>query len=361
MSLNDRLSQFHRRIVSGKQANLFEIVIFCLLLPLSALYGAVTWLRNLAYSNRLFATYTSSLPVVSVGNITVGGTGKTPMVDYLVKTFSRAGKRPAIVSRGYGGSFKGAVGCVSDGGKILMAASESGDEPYLLALRNPACPVFVAGKRSAAVQLIERQELADVIILDDAYQHRSLHRDVDIVLLDSLRPFGNGWPLPAGNLREFKTGLDRADIVVLTKCENKDSISRFDGHSTFFSRYAMSSVAVSLDGTVKPLSELHNFKCVAFSGIANPGHFFASLEAAGLQLSKTIPFADHVDYSHMSTLNQLTMAINQCEALITTEKDAVKLTADMFECPCFYVTIDVEIDGAEAFLEELDSRLWSEK
>ncbi|MCK5913173.1 MAG: tetraacyldisaccharide 4'-kinase, partial [Desulfuromusa sp.] len=138
-----KLAVFHHRLVAQGANNLLERILLFLLLPVSSIYGAVSSIRNFCYDHQVFSAYKSSLPVISVGNLAVGGTGKTPVVDWLVKEFQKLGKCPAIISRGYSGTFVGDVGVVSAGSGILMAAAECGDEPYLLARRNPQCSVFI--------------------------------------------------------------------------------------------------------------------------------------------------------------------------------------------------------------------------
>ncbi|MCK4503022.1 MAG: tetraacyldisaccharide 4'-kinase, partial [Desulfuromonadales bacterium] len=283
--------------------------------------------------------------------------GKTPVVDWLIKEFLQQGKRPAIVSRGYSGSFSGAVGIVSTPDGMLMSAAECGDEPYLLALRNPQCVVIVAKKRVAGIKVAEVDGTIDVIILDDGFQHRAVKRDVDLVLLDSDRPLGNGWPLPAGNLREFSKSLQRADFILMTRAKDKQPVT-FMGHKTFTSCHNLSDTVTALDGKKQAVAEIKNLKLLAFAGIAKPESFFSSLANIGLAPHKQLAFADHSGYQE-NILAQLRGAAGSAEALITTEKDGVKLTADMFELPCYQIGMDIEIDKSEVLFEALSKQLWS--
>ncbi|MFO7577917.1 MAG: tetraacyldisaccharide 4'-kinase, partial [Pelovirga sp.] len=170
----------HKKIAMFGPKGLAEQLCFVLLVPLSLLYGCIIWIRNKAYNLDFFTAYRSAIPVISVGNLAVGGTGKTPCVDWLVKRFQQSGRCPAIVSRGYGGQFSGRVGVVSLGKGVLMGAAEAGDEPVLLARRNPACPVLIGRKRRDVVRYIEETGCADLIILDDGFQHRAVARDIDL-------------------------------------------------------------------------------------------------------------------------------------------------------------------------------------
>jgi len=239
-----------------------------------------------------------------------------------------------------------------------MTAAECGDEPYLLAKRNPDCPVIIAKKRINGIKALEKAKSADLIILDDGFQHRAVKRDVDLVLLDSSHPLGNGWPLPAGNLREFSRALRRADFLLMTRAETQNQPDLM-GFQPYTSCHQLSDVAVSLDGQTKPINQLKNLKLLAFAGIANPENFFASLEYSGLSLQKKFSFADHAVYQSQ-TLEQLKRATQGIDALITTEKDAVKLSADMFELPCYYVSMDIKIKNSTKLFADLGNLLWSQ-
>ncbi len=347
----------HRRLVTGEGLAWWEKALFLLLLPCAIIYGGIGWVRNLLYDSGLLSSYCFSRLVVSVGNIAVGGTGKTPTVDWLIKEFVQIGKHPAVISRGYSGSFSGTVGIVSDGKELLMSAKAAGDEPYLLARKNRSCPVIVARKRADGLRLLEQRDDVDVVILDDAFQHRAIQRDVDLVLLDASYPLGNGWPLPAGNLREFSGALSRADFLVMTRAEEGGATS-FNGYPVYRSIHQLSDHAVALDGTQVLLAELKPLRLCAFAGIANPASFFTSLETYGLTLAEKMSFDDHVEYD-FSLIEQIKLSAENADALITTEKDGVKLAADMFELPCYQVPVDVKISGSADLFDNIVQKLWS--
>jgi len=351
--------QLHQRLVTQGARNLLEWLLFLVLVPCSLLYGGVSWLRNLLYDVALFSSYRSKLPIVSVGNLVAGGTGKTPVVDFLIKEFHGRGKRPVIISRGYGGSFVGDVGVVSNGQKIFMTAEEAGDEPFLLAKKNPSCAVLIAKKRVAGVKWVEENNNADLIILDDAFQHRAIARDVDIVLLDATRPLGNGWLLPAGSLREFKSSLKRADFLIMTRSERR-KYDNFLGRPVYNSRHQLADVTVSLKGESVSVASLKDVPLLAFAGIATTESFFSSLENSGLKLNETLSFPDHVNYRHGKVLQRLQSKTGSSEALITTEKDAVKLSDDMFDLPCYKIAMTVGIDDSNDIFNSIFEQLWSE-
>lgn len=347
----NRLIAFHQRLLSDSTGTFLTGLVFCLLIPFSLLYGAGSWLRFYCYRCGIFSTYRSNLPVISVGNLSAGGTGKTPVVDWLVKRLKERDYHPAIVSRGYGGQFSGEVGFVSDGKQILMNPVDSGDEPVLLAQRNPQVPVLIARKRINAIKEIERTGCADVIVLDDAFQHHAVARYLDIVLLDAKRPFGNGWPLPAGNLREFPCTLKRADILLRTRSEKSTQDIGFD-LPVFDSRHQIADKVMSLSGEEIELKRLLKLQLVAFAGIANPGLFFDALRKRGMLLLSSLTFPDHEPYSAQQ-LSQIKQLVKGADALITTEKDAVKLSADLFQIPCYKVAVSLEIDDEEMFFQKI--------
>ncbi|MBN1929112.1 MAG: tetraacyldisaccharide 4'-kinase, partial [Chlorobiaceae bacterium] len=190
-----------------------------LLRPLGAIYGMAMSLRNHLYDRGTFKSWRSPIPVVSVGNITTGGTGKTPLVDWIVKFYEASGIATAIVSRGYGRRTKG-VQLVSDGKRMVLGSRDAGDETAMLAARNPGTIVVVAENRADGVRFLMREfagRLPGVIVLDDAFQHRKIARDLDIVVINASAPRELEAMLPAGRLREPLDGLRRAGLIILGK------------------------------------------------------------------------------------------------------------------------------------------------
>ncbi|WP_303721231.1 tetraacyldisaccharide 4'-kinase [Malonomonas rubra] len=352
----NRLLQYHRRLAVAGPNDLLDSSLFLLLLPFSLLYGVAGLVRGWCYDIGVFSSYRAPVPVVSVGNLAAGGTGKTPVVDWLIKEFIQQGKKPAVVSRGYGGSFVGSVGVVSEGYGLLLDATEAGDEPCLLAQRNPGAVVLIARKRADGVRFAIEKYAADVVILDDGFQHRAVRRDLDLVLLDAKRPVANGCPLPAGLLREFPAALKRADLLLLTRAERQ---SDFDfGRPVYCSRHQLADTAVALTGETIKFTQLKNMRLCAFAGIANPEGFFAGLRASGLTVERQLSLGDHCQFDSQM-LQQIRAASSGCDALITTEKDAVKLRGDFFDLPCYQAPMDILIENESAFRTEVQRRLWS--
>jgi tetraacyldisaccharide 4'-kinase len=352
------MRNFYLRLVKNGPDSFFSWVVFVGLWPFSCLYGLVVRLRLLAFSLGLKKIYHASVPVVSVGNLTVGGTGKTPMADFLAKWMVRRNVPTAIVSRGYGGNYSAAVARVKEESKAAMTPAECGDEPFLLARRNPTVPVFVARRRTLGVKAAEKAG-AKLIILDDGFQHCAVHRDLDIVLLDSQKPFGNGHIVPAGQLREPQSALQRSHLLVMTRVQPGDSnVAPGDSNvlkvsmPTMYSRHVMSQNLVSLSGDVVSWDELAGKTCVAFAGIARPDAFFAALKARKLTLSDEISFMDHQVYD-TELLERLFRVSRGCNALITTEKDAVKLAKVKFPVPCYQVGVDLEFADSSLLSDRL--------
>jgi tetraacyldisaccharide 4'-kinase len=337
----NRLARFHRRLTFQGAAGPLEKLLLFILVPAAWLYGAIGWLRVLLYRNNVFPVYRSEIPVISVGNLSVGGTGKTPMVDYLAKFFLGRGKKVAVVSRGYGARTGPGVQVVCRGAGPLLGPGKCGDEPFLLARRNPTARVYVSPRRREGIRLAAEQG-AEVVILDDGFQHLAVARDLDIVLLDAGFPLGNGRVLPAGNLREFPGALRRGDLFLLTRCEEGDAspAPALPG-PVCRCRHVLAETAVSLAGEAVPLTGLAGRKCLAFAGIANPEGFFSDLAEKGLKPCKVLHFPDHAVYDKNVT-RSIMEAAKGMDFLLTTEKDGGKLRAEDFPIPCYQVPLGLD-------------------
>jgi tetraacyldisaccharide 4'-kinase len=341
------LQGFYRRLARNGPGSLAEKAVYGFLLPFSIIYREIIRLRASLYRWRFFPSYKATVPVISVGNLAVGGTGKTPVVDCLIKFCLAQGRRVAVVSRGYGGKKHSGVQVVSEGQGPLLEPEHCGDEPYLLARRNPQALVLVAPKRAHAIQQAVENFGVEIVLLDDGFQHLAVQRDMDIVLLDAQRPLGNGHQLPAGLLREPISALKRGDLFLLTRCNNKEEGTLPVKGPVLHCRHVLADHALTLNGEQVPLASLAEKQGVAFAGIAEPEGFFSSLKAKGLHLLSGIPFADHCTYAE-SELRQLALACHGADYLVTTEKDAVKLTALNLPLPCYQVpmTLDFREQGA---------------
>jgi tetraacyldisaccharide 4'-kinase len=248
------------------------------------------------------------------------------MTVLLARLLIASGKRVVVLSRGYGGAAGGEVRVVSDGSRILLSPAEAGDEPVLLANSVPGLIVITGSDRYRAGQKALERFQPDIILLDDGYQHLRLERDLNILLLDARRPFGNGWTLPAGLLREPLSAVSRADLVIYTRSNPTTAYPELPGIPVCRSSHRLSGVVSLAGGPLSPFSLFAGKTGVACAGIADPNAFFAALLQEGLMLSATLSFRDHCSYdkAEQDTIRQ---ALQQTGAdyLITTEKDAVKM------------------------------------
>ncbi|MFZ1730925.1 MAG: tetraacyldisaccharide 4'-kinase [Bacteroidota bacterium] len=299
---------------------------------LSHIYGMAIHLRNAAFDRGLFRVRNVPVPVISVGNITAGGTGKTPVVEYLAGHFLRQGLRPAVVTRGYRRESRGSL-LVSDGAGTLSSARQGGDEAVQIAAKFSGLIVIADEVRSRGCRRAVDEFSANIIVLDDAYQHRAVHRDLDIVVIDASEDFNAQLLLPAGRLREPLENLRRANVILLSKCEAETALEKLHHAIAAYTRvpvYATRFVPRKLrrlgSDEVFPLDALRETPLGCFCGIGNPGGFRRTLD--GLQTSVALcrDFPDHHWYSRedLDVLNEQGNA-KGVGAWITTEKDAVRL------------------------------------
>jgi len=321
------IEQYYKNLVSGKKEGVGDRLLFGILVCCSFVYASLMRLRASAYAIRLLPVRRLDKPVIAVGNIVAGGTGKTPVVAWLARHLITHGKRVAVLSRGYGGTFSGDIHIVSDGENIYATPEEAGDEPLLLASSIPGLIVVVGSDRHKAGILAQERCQPDFFILDDGFQHMRLHRDLNILLLDCRHPFANGRTFPAGLSREPKSAVKRADFVIFTRCKSgEEELPSIAGKTTYYSSHELSGYIPLAGGEIQPFNKLGLKRGVAFAGITDPAGFFDSLEAAGVHPVATLAFADHICYGEreISALCNLKTA-SRADYLITTEKDAVKL------------------------------------
>lgn len=306
----------------------------CLLWPVSLLFGALSTLRTGLYAIGMFRTARARVPVVVVGNVVAGGSGKTPVVEALVNHLRDRGLQVGIVSRGHG---RTGTECreVRPGNDPRLV----GDEPLLLAL-SCGVPVFVAARRMEAVEaLLARHPRTQVIVSDDGLQHRAMGRDIEICVFDA-RGVGNGWWLPAGPLRE--SWPRRVDFVL--KSAQAPGIDGFDIERR------LADEAVCSDGSTFPLDDLRNHDLVAVAGIGVPHAFFAMLEARGLRLAHRMALPDHADFAGVSLPRG---------DVVCTMKDAVKLWRTHPQAIAVPLAIDIAQPFWEAFDHAVDAKLSS--
>lgn len=317
-----------------------------LLGALSVLYGIGVRARLLSYKLGVLPSYGLPLKVVSVGNLTVGGTGKTPVAIFLTEFFKNDGKRVAVLSRGHKGSANG-VAVVSDGKKILMGPDKAGDEPFLMAKSLKGVPVVVCGDRVKGGRFIVEKFSPNVLILDDAFQHIRLRRDINILLVDSNEGFGNERLVPRGILREPVSAIRRADFALIKGGPPQGRVwDAFHEHSIPYIPFQYRPVCLyNVDtGEERPVEALKGARVVSVAGIANPGSFRKSLKELGAHIEAELDFPDHHAYSASDGRNIEQRAIGK-DMVITTEKDGVKLGGLVKSVPVFALRISVEVEA----------------
>ena len=329
--------------------------------PLDSLFARLLEARARRYATGRAVSHRFELPVVSVGNLTMGGTGKTPMVELLSRRFLRDGRRPAILSRGYGRSSRGVV-VVSRGEGRVVGAAEGGDEPVALARRLPGVIVVVARRRIDAARAAQNLG-ADLLILDDGYQHLALQRDVNLLLLDAGDPFGGGRFPPGGLLREPLSALSRADAFVFTRAAPGlpsaaalRTVAQWNPAARVFTARLAPEGLVDETGSALEPSSAAAKGLVSVCGIARPDSFSAALEAVGVAARERIVFGDHHRYRDRD-LARIRRAARGAQSglVVTTEKDAVKLEGRL-GLPLAVLRIGVEIAEPD-FFPFLASRL----
>ncbi|HWI41272.1 MAG TPA: tetraacyldisaccharide 4'-kinase, partial [Verrucomicrobiae bacterium] len=295
--------------------------------------------------------------VVSIGNLTAGGTGKTPFAALVAEHYLRRGLKVALLSRGYGGGGDGSPRIVSDGRTVFLSADEGGDEPVLLAQSVPGLLVATGRDRYAAGMFLLERLQADLFILDDGFQHMQLARDLDILLLDARRPFGNGLTLPAGLLREPRGGAAFADLLVLTRCgEHVPTLPCTQAQLR--SRHRLQGAVCLQTGEARGLGDFAGNGFV-FAGIAEPGAFFADVEREGVRVAGRMPLPDHAVYDG-EVVDRLLEAAERSGAdyFLTTEKDAVKIAPFLPRlAPLYAARLRLEVEEPERLERLLDGVL----
>ncbi len=359
--MNSTIHTYWRGIASGSRTGLIDNLGLLILTPVAWLYSYVLQLRAQMYRSGILKTHHLPRPVVSIGNITVGGTGKTPVTAYIARILLAQGYRVAVLSRGYGGALEGQTSVVSDGTTIMLNAAECGDEPYLLASTVPGLMVVIGPDRYAAGLLALQQLAPDIFILDDGFQHLRLHRDLNILLLDFSRPFGNGLTLPAGMMREPSTAVRRADLVIFTRAPKETTMnSETGGIPGCVSCHTIGDFLPFNRSAAVPAYTLAEQSVLAFAGIADSDSFFAGLRERGLNLVHCLTFPDHVVYdSNRYKEIADAMRTSGADILITTEKDGVKLKGlpEEYAARTLLARLDLTMSNPDLLKEKLNKLL----
>lgn len=300
-----------------------------LLLPASWVYGCVAAVRHRAFDAGLLRQESAGVPVVAVGNLTAGGTGKTPFVEYLVGALLRRGRVPGVVSRGYGRETRG-VRIVACGGALRCDAREGGDEPVQIARKFPGAAVVVGERRVEAAHTAVRECGADVIVMDDGFQHRYLRRDLDVLVMDARSDIRREHLLPAGMRREWLAGINRADLLVFSRSAGSAPPAWANGLTAVREGRAV-MVRYGIGGFVAfgdRVSAVPANPAFAFSGIGDPALFAEGLRQRGVIVAGTHAFPDHHRYTAADLASVVAgAAASGARTIVTTEKDASRLAA----------------------------------
>lgn len=373
----EELEQYFLDLMAGRRRKWYDRVITCLLFVASRFYRMAVQFRHWLYDKRVIRNQALGCLVVSIGNLSCGGTGKTPVVEVFARSLSQKGRKVAILSRGYrrkkrtfweklvhafnSGEMELPPQVVSDGNDLLMDSEHAGDEPYMLASNLPNVAVVVDKNRvKSGIHAIDEFE-TDVIILDDGFQYLKLKPHINIVLVDSTDPFGNGHVLPRGILREPIKNIRRADYIFLTKSDGTHKNTHLKRFLRRHTRRAeiiecchkpQHLVKLFSNREEQKLSFLNGKKVAALSAIARPESFENFLEQLGAELVAKDHFADHHRYTQQEIIDFVNTAkASGAEMVVTTEKDAVRIPhIDRCDVPIYYLRIQIDIlSGKESF------------
>ena len=355
----------------GKRANVTRGFLFVL----SKVFQFAVRVRHFLYSTRIFRDHTLGCLVVSVGNLTVGGTGKTPVVEKFARALTLKGRKVAILSRGYKSlprpfwqrlllwitRYEKHIPpkVVSDGQNLLLDSEQAGDEPYMLASNLPEVIVLVDKDRVKSGRYAIEQFKADTLVLDDGFQHWRLKSRLNLVLVDRTFPFGNKHLLPRGTLREAPESLNRASHVFITKSngsgsvELRNQIKQLNPNAQIIEcTHHPLYLQNVFTGEKKPLEFLDGLKVAALSGIAMPDGFEQSIVKLGAELVHSRQYADHHRFTQQEVLNMINRSKKKkAQAIITTEKDAVRFPKlDRVDVPIYFLRVEIKIiEGAKDF------------
>ena len=332
---------------------------------LARLYQTIIRARNSFYDSGVFASHSLGAFTVSIGNITVGGTGKTPLVARVAEILAGNGERVCILTRGYGRENPRKRILVSDGETIFADVKTAGDEPFELARKLAGNAVIVADANRAAAGAFAREKFGiTAFVLDDAFQHRRVRRGLDIVLIDATNPFGSGKTLPSGILREPLENLKRADAIVITRANLTENIAGLKSQIAKYNPRCLIFVSANKFARLTELESFHagtkasaagskqptTGKVLAFCALGNPNNFFEQLRREKFSVAAEQKFPDHHFYAQSDIAKLVEKAgRNGAAMLVTTAKDAVKLRNLKFALPCFVAETDLVFDGGDEF------------
>ena len=365
----------HSREVNGIGVHILMGILYAF----SLIYRGLVNCKLAGFRLGLFRKRSLDCFVISLGNITVGGTGKTPTAQRLARDIRDMGYRVVILNRGYRAKWHGKIGIVSDGEKLHMGSAEAGDEAFMLAKHLPNVPVLIGAERAETGRYAIEHFGAEVAILDDGYQHWQLERDMDVLLVDAVNVFGNGYMLPRGTLREPMSHLDRANVCLMTKVDQaaegareyiRETMHRYNPEASIVesihqprSFIPLSEWFVDIASDGIPVDCMQGRRIIAVSAIGNPASFEQTLEDLGILILESMRYPDHHDYTMQEMQGALRRAESlMAEAIVITEKDAVKVPAEVMQSewpiPVYVLSVEVTFqEGGAEFYALLKEKL----
>lgn len=373
----EELETYLLSVIEGRRTGKRAAFLRSTLHMLSWIFTVIVQIRLWLYRHRIIRPNTLGCQVISVGNLTVGGTGKTPVVEVFARNLQQQGRKVAILSRGYKskelpflqkmtqrittGKIEAPPRVVSDGKRLLLDSHTAGDEPYMLASNLPEVAVVVDKDRVKAGKYAIKELGCDTLILDDGFQYLKLGHRLDIALVDQTNPFGGGNLLPRGLLREPMRNIKRAGFIFITKCEKggapelKEQLRRLNPHAEISEcRHAAKYLKDVFSETTYDLDKLKGMKIAAVSGIAVPESFENALRGFGAEIVYTRRFTDHHRFSQQEIINTINNSIQHgAEAILTTEKDAVRFPfIERRDIPIIFMRVEIEMfSGEEEFMD----------
>ena len=340
--MRKQLKHYLLKVIKGEKNRFLDKIVKFILTILEVVYLVIIKIRKVFYKIGIFKSKKIDIKTISVGNITTGGTGKTPVVEKLASELAKKEKKVGILSRGYHSEGDSPL-IISDGSKILTEINKAGDELYMMASHLSGIPIVKGKDRYKAGELAVSEFDLDMLVVDDSFQHLQLDRDLDIVVIDALTPFGYGHLLPRGILREPLSSLKRSDIVVISRSDQvtekkiKEIRERVYNYNSEVNIYTsnhcpdkINSLALNSENEIEELSELKGKKALALSGIGNPESFVKSLEELDVEVVETAIYPDHYNYDEDDVMDIMMKAeLNKVDFIITTEKDAVKFDEEI--------------------------------
>ncbi|MDR0351692.1 MAG: tetraacyldisaccharide 4'-kinase [Puniceicoccales bacterium] len=371
----DSFAEFLSDVLYGRRTDRKSKLFISLVWPLSYLFALIVKIRKMMYENKILTSFSLGCPVIVVGNLTVGGTGKTPVTEMLAKKLLKKGRKVAIISRGYKSKKDPLIKrffrwmthrnppppkIVSNGTSLLLCSEKAGDEPFMLARNLPGVPVIVDKDRVKAGNYAIKTFGADVLLLDDGFQYFRLSTNMQWLLIDRTNPFGNGKLLPCGILREPTSHINRASCVIITKSDDKADAKLEKTIRTYnqtakiiYCRHTPKHLVNLKDNSIKPLDHLKNKRVAVFSGIAMPDSFENFIKTTGGHVVHRRRFLDH----HRFLIGELermdeNASYVRADVIVTTEKDSVRVDEKFeFSIPAYYLRVEIELLSKEQELE----------